>query len=109
VAGPPAHYGTETTGTEEEAGWGGDDTLPRESVERDRQAERAGAIPTERAPVAPAPGARTVSLRALRIIQLREGSDDEPRQLDEADPAVVLRILRADLAWLEEIDRKASR
>lgn len=93
---PSSQYGT----TEEEAGWG---------VERDQPAGRAPALPTERAPVSPATGARTVSLRALGIIQLREGSDDEPRQLDEADPAVVLRILRADLAWLEEIDRKAPR
>ncbi len=96
VAVPPSQYGT----TEQEVGWGG---------ERDRQAGRATALPTERTLAPPAPGARTVSLRALRIIQLREGSNDEPRQLDEADPAVLLRILRADLAWLEEIDRKAPR
>ncbi len=98
---PSSQYGTTQYGTtEEEAGWG---------VERDQPAGRAPALPTERAPVSPATGARTVSLRALGIIQLREGSDDEPRQLDEADPTVVLRILRADLAWLEKIDRKAPR
>jgi len=42
-----------------------------------------------------------VRLRDLRLIQLREGRDGEPRQLDTADKAMVLRILRADLAWLE--------
>ncbi len=48
-----------------------------------------------------------VSLRDLRIIQLREGRDGEPRQLAAADKATVLRILRADLAWLESSDRQA--
>ncbi len=48
-----------------------------------------------------------VSLRALRIIQLREGRDGEPSQLDTADKATVLRILEADLAWLKGIDRRA--
>jgi ParB/RepB/Spo0J family partition protein len=47
-----------------------------------------------------------VRLRDLRLIQLREGRDDEPRQLDTADRATVLRVLRADLAWLEDIDRR---
>jgi hypothetical protein len=42
-----------------------------------------------------------VRLRDLRIIQLHTGRDGEPRQLDTADTATVLRILRADLAWLE--------
>jgi len=41
------------------------------------------------------------------IIQVREGHADEPRQLDTADKATVLRILRADLAWLENSDRQA--
>ena len=48
-----------------------------------------------------------VRLRDLRIIQLREGRDGEPRQLDAADRATVLRILEADLAWLKDIDRRA--
>ena len=48
-----------------------------------------------------------VRLRDLRIIQLHTGRDDEPRQLDAADRATVLRIVRADLAWLEDIDRRA--
>ena len=43
-----------------------------------------------------------VSLRDLRIIQLREGRDGEPRQLAAADPITVLRILEADLAWLKD-------
>lgn len=47
-----------------------------------------------------------VHLRDLRIIQLREGRDGEPRQLDTADKATVLRIMRADLAWLENGDRQ---
>jgi len=45
-----------------------------------------------------------VRLRDLDIIQLREGRDGKPRQLDTADKATVLRILRADLAWLENSD-----
>jgi len=63
--------------------------------------------PASPAPVAPAPALPAsaargqVDLRALRIIQLREGRDGEPRQLDTTDKATVLRILRADLAWLE--------
>jgi len=48
-----------------------------------------------------------VRLRDLRIIQLHTGHDGEPRQLDTADKATVLRILRADLAWLENSDRQA--
>ena len=57
-------------------------------------------------PAAPAPvDPGQVSLRALRIIQLREGHDGEPRQLDAADTATVLRILRADLAWVERAGR----
>jgi len=47
-----------------------------------------------------------VNLRDLRIIQLYTGRDGEPRQLDNADTATVLRILRADLAWLESSDRQ---
>ncbi len=43
----------------------------------------------------------TIRLRDLHVIQLREGRDGELRQLDTADKAMVLRILRADLAWLE--------
>ena len=42
-----------------------------------------------------------VRLRDLRIIQLHTGRDGEPRQLDTADKATVLRIMHADLAWLE--------
>ncbi len=54
-------------------------------------------------PASPAPVARgQVDLRALRIIQLREGRDGEPRPLNTADTATVLRMLRADLAQLEE-------
>jgi len=62
--------------------------------------------PTVGAPAAPTPASATpaaqgqVDLRALRIIQLHEGRDD-PGQLDTADTATVLRLLRADLAWLE--------
>ena len=67
----------------------------------------AAPTPASPAPVAPAPALPAsaargqVDLRALRIIQLREGRDGEPRQLDTTDKATVLRILRADLAWLE--------
>jgi len=46
-------------------------------------------------------------LRDLRLIQLREGRDGEPRQLDTADTATVLRILEADLAWLKDSNRRA--
>jgi len=53
--------------------------------------------------VSPAPAARgQVDLRALRIIQLREGEGrGNPGQRDTADTATILRLLRADLAWLE--------
>jgi len=67
----------------------------------------AAPTPASPAPVAPAPALPAsaargqVDLRALRIIQFREGRDGEPRQLDTTDKAIVLRILRADLAWLE--------
>lgn len=47
-----------------------------------------------------------VRLRDLRIIQLHIGRDGEPRQLDVADRATVLRILKADLAWLTDSDRR---
>ncbi len=61
------------------------------------------------APVSPAPAAQgQVDLRALRIIQLRAGAG-EGRQLDTTDKATVLRIMRADLAWLENSDRQAPR
>jgi len=50
-----------------------------------------------------------IRLHDLRIIQLHAGRDGEPRHLDTADRATVLRILRADLAWLEDIDRRATR
>ncbi len=54
-------------------------------------------------PASPAPAAQgQVDLRALRIIQLREDRDGELRPLDTADTATVLRMLRADLAQLEE-------
>jgi len=51
-------------------------------------------------------GEGMVHLRDLRIIQLREGHDGEPRQFDTADRAIVLRILEADLAWLKDSDRR---
>jgi len=63
--------------------------------------------PTGDAPVTTDPG--QVRLRDLRIIQLREGRDAEPRQLDTADPAVVLRILEADLVWLKDTIRRTAR
>jgi len=65
-------------------------------------------------PAAPAPASPTsaaqgqVDLRALRIIQLREGAG-EGRQLNTADTATVLRILEADLAWLKDSDRQVPR
>ncbi len=49
-----------------------------------------------------------VHLHDLRIIQLREGRDGKPHHLDTADKATVLRVLRADLAWLEDSDRHAT-
>jgi len=48
-----------------------------------------------------------IHLRDLRIIQLHTGRDGEPRPLDTADKATVRRVLRADLAWLEDSDRRA--
>jgi len=62
-------------------------------------------VPDKLAPATPMDEG-AVHLRDLRIIQLREGRDGEPRQLDTADKATVLRILRADLAWLENSDRQ---
>jgi hypothetical protein len=60
-------------------------------------------------PDAPTPDARgRVDLRNLRLIQLREGRAG-PSPLDTADRATVLRVLRADLAWLEDSDRRAPR
>jgi len=63
-------------------------------------------------PASPAPAAQgQVDLRAHRIIQLREGAGagrDEPRQRDTADTATVRRILEADLAWLRDVDRRAT-
>ena len=50
-----------------------------------------------------------VRLRDLRIIQLHTGRAGEPRQLDTADRATVLRILEADLAWLKDSDRRTPR
>ncbi len=53
-------------------------------------------------PAAPAPvDLGRVGVRDLRIIQLHTSRDSEPRPLDTADKATVLRLLRADLAWLE--------
>ncbi len=68
-------------------------------------APRVGTV-TDAVSLAADPG--RVNLRDLRLIQLREGRDGEPRQLDTADKATVLRILRADLAWLEDSDRRAT-
>ena len=48
-------------------------------------------------------------MQDLRIIQLHLGRDGEPRQLDTADIATVLRILRADLAWVEDRAHHATR
>ncbi len=58
----------------------------------------------------PTPDARgQVDLRTLHVIQLREGRAGEPHPRDTADRATVLRVLRADLAWLEDSDRRAPR
>ncbi len=69
--------------------------------------------PAAPTPASPAPAAQgQVDLRALRIIQLREGAGAgraEPRQLDTTDKATVLRILRADLAWVEDRAHHATR
>jgi len=51
------------------------------------------------APVPVDPG--QVSLRALRIIQFWDGRNGARTGLAAVDKATVLRILRADLAWLE--------
>jgi len=60
-------------------------------------------------PDAPTPDARgRVDLRNLRLIQLREGRAG-PSPFDTADRATVLRVLRADLAWVEDSDRRATR
>ncbi len=57
-------------------------------------------------PAAPAPvDPGRVGLRDLRIIQLHTGRDSAPRPLDTADKATVLRLLRADRAWLERAGR----
>ena len=69
----------------------------------------ASAMPQHKAAddIAATANPRHVRLRDLRIIQLREGRDGEPRQLAAADRATVLRILETDLAWLKGIDRRA--
>ena len=62
-----------------------------------------------RVPVTPTPPASVdpgqVRLRDLGIIQLLEGRDGELTRLAATDKATVLRILRADLAWLERDGR----
>jgi len=75
----------------------------------------AAPTPASPAPLAPAPALPAsvargqVDLRALRIIQLREGAGrNDPGQVDTADTATVLRILDADLAWLRDVDRRAT-
>jgi len=66
--------------------------------------------PNAPTPDAPPPDARgQVDLRTLRVIQLREDRDGEPHPCDTADRATVLRVLRADLAWVEDTDRRATR
>ncbi len=57
-----------------------------------------------RAPASPPAAAARgrVDLHDLRIVRLREGRAGDPRPLDTADRETVLRILRADLAWLEK-------
>jgi len=71
----------------------------------------AAPTPATLTPVSPTPAAQDqVDLRALRIIQLREGEGegrDDPGQRDTADTATVLRILEADLAWLKDSDHRA--
>ncbi len=57
-------------------------------------------VPVTSTPLAPVdPG--QVRLRDLRIIQLRKGRDGDLTGLAAIDKATVLRLLRADLAWLE--------
>ncbi len=61
-----------------------------------------GDLPTPTPPAAPAPvDPGQVSLRALRIIQFWDGRNGARTGLAAVDKATVLRILRADLAWLE--------
>ncbi len=55
------------------------------------------------APVPVDPG--QVSLRALRIIQFWDGRTGARTGLAPVDKATVLRLLRADLAWLERDGR----
>jgi len=63
-----------------------------------------GDLPAPTPPAAPAPvDPGQVSLRDLRIIQLREGRDGDLTGLAATDKATVLRILRADLAWVERV------
>ena len=81
-------------------------TAPPPTVGAPAAPTPAAPPPAAPPPAAPTPASATpaaqgqVDLRALRIIQLHEGRDD-PGQLDTADTATVLRLLRADLAWLE--------
>jgi len=93
------------------------DVAPRPGEDPDRRDQLTTASPLASTPQPtagnpPAEGSDAVvdpgqvRLRDLRLIQLREGRDGEPRQLDTADKATVLRILRADLAWLENGDRQ---
>ncbi len=105
-AGAPPDDGTDQ---DQEEGWGADDDLPLTPADRERLAAERAEVLAMAAAATPATDAPPVRLRDLRIIQLREGRDGDPRQLDEADHATVLRILRADLAWLEDRERKATR
>ncbi len=75
------------------------------SVPASTSQARAESSPAEGLAATVDPG--QVNLRDLRIIQLREGRDGEPRQLAVADKAIVLRILEADLAWLKDSDHRA--
>ena len=70
----------------------------------------ASPAPVAPTPASPAPAAQgQVDLRALRIIQLHAGAGrNDPGQRDTADTATVLRILEADLAWLRDVDRRAT-
>jgi hypothetical protein len=58
---------------------------------------------TQAPPASADPG--QVRLRDLRIVQLYEGHDGAPHQLAAADKSTVLRIMCADLAWLERDGR----
>ncbi len=67
-----------------------------------------GDLPGVPPPAAPTPPAAPVpvdpgpvSLRALRIIQFWDGRNGARTGLAAVDKATVLRLLRADLAWLE--------